>query len=556
MWRILSLVVLLSACSQDEDPGTAPSAENAQDIQSRPNILLVVADDLGYSDIGAFGSEILTPNLDELAAGGMSLTNFYSGPTCSVTRSMLMTGMDSHIAGLGNMAETVADNQMGQPGYEGHLSARVDTVAEILKSAGYHTYMAGKWHLGMHPDRSPRSRGFEQSFAMLYGAGSHFSDMAGGDAHRHPVLYRDNGLLIDELSDDFYSTTFYTDRIIEQIDSNVDDGRPFFAYLAYTAPHWPLQAPDSIIDKYRGAYDRGYDSVRQGRFAAQQKLGLFDSSIQAPQRPGYVKPWVDLSDQERAYHARNMEIYAAMVDYMDTGIGRVIDYLDKRDQLDNTIIVFISDNGAEHWDHSSAPPPIGEFAANFDNSAENSGREGSFVLYGSEWAHVSNTPFSRYKGTTYEGGIRSPAVISWPDKIASGQVSRAITHSSDWLPTFAELAGAGTQNVSGKSLVGLLTGSVEQVRDSNETVGMEIWGKRGIIANGYKLVSSGKPNELVDWELYNLQADPGEQIDLTQRQPEVFNSMLKHWNDYVANNNVILPEGPFTVRPVGEKPVE
>ncbi len=556
MWRILSLVVLLSACSQDEDPSTAPSAENAQDIQSRPNILLVVADDLGYSDIGAFGSEILTPNLDELAAGGMSLTNFYSGPTCSVTRSMLMTGMDSHIAGLGNMAETVADNQMGQPGYEGHLSARVDTVAEILKSAGYHTYMAGKWHLGMHPDRSPRSRGFEQSFAMLYGAGSHFSDMAGGDAHRHPVLYRDNGLLIDELSDDFYSTTFYTDRIIEQIDSNVDDGRPFFAYLAYTAPHWPLQAPDSIIDKYRGAYDRGYDSVRQGRFAAQQKLGLFDSSIQAPQRPGYVKPWADLSDQERTYHARNMEIYAAMVDYMDTGIGRVIDYLNKRDQLDNTIIVFISDNGAEHWDHNSAPPPIGEFAANFDNSAENSGREGSFVLYGSEWAHVSNTPFSRYKGTTYEGGIRSPAVISWPDKIASGQVSRAITHSSDWLPTFAELAGAGTQNVSGKSLVGLLTGSVEQVRDSNETVGMEIWGKRGIIANGYKLVSSGKPNELVDWELYNLQADPGEQIDLTQRQPEVFNSMLKHWNDYVANNNVILPEGPFTVRPVGEKPVE
>jgi arylsulfatase A-like enzyme len=556
MWRILSLVVLLSACSQDEDPGATPGAENAQDIQSRPNILLVVADDLGYSDIGAFGSEILTPNLDELAARGMLLTNFYSGPTCSVTRSMLMTGMDSHIAGLGNMAETVADNQMGQPGYEGHLSARVDTVAEILKSAGYHTYMAGKWHLGMHPDRSPRSRGFEQSFAMLYGAGSHFSDMAGGDAHRHPVLYRDNGLLIDELSDDFYSTTFYTDRIIEQIDSNVDDGRPFFAYLAYTAPHWPLQAPDSIIDKYRGAYDRGYDSVRQHRFAAQQKLGLFDSSIQAPQRPSYVKPWVDLSDQERTYHARNMEIYAAMVDYMDTGIGRVIDYLDKRDQLDNTIIVFISDNGAEHWDHSSAPPPIGEFAANFDNSAENSGREGSFVLYGSEWAHVSNTPFSRYKGTTYEGGIRSPAVISWPDKIVSGQVSRAITHSSDWLPTFAELAGAGTQNVSGKSLVGLLTGSVEQVRDSNETVGMEIWGKRGIIANGYKLVSSGKPNELVDWELYNLQADPGEQVDLAQRQPEVFNSMLKHWNDYVANNNVILPEGPFTVRPVGKKPVE
>ncbi len=554
MWRILLAVLLLSGCSQDLEHSN--ELTGSQETQSRPNVLLIVADDLGYSDIGPFGSEIATPTLDKLAAEGMLFTQFYSGPTCSVTRSMIMSGMDSHIAGLGNMAETVADNQMGQPGYEGHLSENVDTIAEVLNAVGYHTYMAGKWHLGMHPNQSPRSRGFDKSFAMLYGGGSHFSDMAGGDEHRHPLLYRDDGRLLNALPKDFYSTTFYTDRLIEQIDSNRDDRKPFFAYLAYTAPHWPLQAPDTVIDKYRGSYDVGYDMVRDRRFAEQQELGLFPSSIPAPKRPSYVKPWQQLSDDEQNFHARNMEIYAAMVDYMDMSIGRIVNYLEEIGQLDNSIIVFISDNGAEHWDLSSAPPPIGKFAANFDNSPENTGREGSFIFYGSEWAHVSNTPFSRYKGTTYEGGIRSPAIVYWPDKITQGQLSRAVTHSTDWFPTFAELAGAEIKNVSGKSLVGLLTGAVDRVRDDHEAVGFEVWRKRGIVANGFKLVSSGKPNQIVDWELFNMQTDPSEQSDLATKRPKIFNTMLQHWDDYVTNNNVILPEGPFTVRPVGEKPTE
>ncbi len=554
MWRILLAVLLLSGCSQDAEQSSA--SNDSHDTQSRPNILLIVADDLGYSDIGPFGSEISTPTLDKLAAEGMSFTQFYSGPTCSVTRAMIMSGMDSHIAGLGNMAETVADNQMGQPGYEGYLSNNVDTIAEVLNAAGYHTYMSGKWHLGMLPDQSPRNRGFDKSFALLYGGGSHFADMAGGDEHRHPLLYRDDGRLVKALPKDFYSTTFYTDRLIEQIDSGRHDNKPFFAYLAYTAPHWPLQAPDAVIDKYRGAYDIGYDAVRERRFAEQQKRGLFPSSIKAPTRPSYVKPWQQLSDDEQVFHARNMEIYAAMVDYMDASIGRILSYLREIGQLDNSIIVFISDNGAEHWDLSSAPPPIGKFAANFDNSPENTGREGSFVFYGSEWAHVSNTPFSRYKGTTYEGGIRSPAIVYWPDKIAQGQLSRAVTHSTDWFPTFAELAGAEIKNVSGKSLVALLTGAVDNVRTSSDAVGFEVWRKRGIVAHDFKLVSSGKPNEIVDWQLYNVNTDPSEQTDLAAAQPQMFSNLLRLWDEYVDDNNVILPEGPFTVRPVGEKPTE
>ncbi|MEH6517108.1 MAG: arylsulfatase [Halioglobus sp.] len=555
MWKIVFLVVLLGACSNHADsPG---KVVGALEKLSPPNILLIVADDLGYSDIGAFGGEISTPNLDKLASQGMRLSNFHTGPTCSVSRSMLMSGVDSHIAGLGNMAETVADNQLGRPGYEGYLNYRVDTLAEVLKSVGYHTYMSGKWHLGMQPEQSPSSRGFEQSFALLHGGGSHFSDMAGGDAHRTPLLYRDDGRLIREVPEDFYSTTFYTDRLLSQIGSNIDDDKPFFAYLAYTAPHWPLQAPEGVINKYQGQYDEGYDVIREGRFAAQQKLGLLSASTPGPPRPAHIRSWLELSDEDQRFHARNMEIYAAMVDYMDTSIGRVVEYLRQQGELDNTVIVFMSDNGAEQWDYKSAPPSVGKFAATFDNSPENRGREGSFVFYGPQWAHVSNTPFTRFKGATYEGGIRAPAIVHWPGKTEAGQISNALTYITDWYSTFAELAGADHAQASGKSLVPLFTGSVEQVRHGNESIGTELWGRKAVVGVQFKLVSSSKkPNGKASWELYNLRSDPSEQLDLAAQQPEVLAKMQQVWRDYVSNNNVILPEGPFTVRPPAEKPTE
>jgi len=555
MWRIVPLIILLAACNHDVE--SPVGAANTAPTNEQPNILMIVADDLGYSDIGAYGSEISTPNLDKLAGEGVLLNNFYTGPTCSVSRSMLLSGMDNHIAGLGNMAETVADNQLGQPGYEGHLNHRVDTIAEVLKSVGYHTYMSGKWHLGMQPEQSPTNRGFEQSFALLFGGGSHFADMAGGDAHRHPLLYRDNGRLVNALPAEFYSTTFYTDKVISQIDSDIGDGKPFFAYLAYTAPHWPLQAPEAYLDKYRGHYDVGYDTIRERRFAKQKKLGLFPATTPKPPRPQQVKPWDDLTAEEKRFHARNMEIYAAMVDYMDMSIGRVVDYLSEQGKLDNTIIVFISDNGAEKWDYSSAPPPIGKFANKFDNSPENRGRQGSFIFYGPEWAHVSNTPFTRYKGSTYEGAIRAPAIIYWPGKTPQGLVSSALTFITDWYSTFADLAGVGRSNSSGKSLVPLLKGADEQVRQNKETIGLEVWGKRGIIGQQFKLVSSSKkPHGKADWELYDLRNDPSEQLDIAAEEPEVLAAMQQEWDEYQSNNNVILPEGPFKVRPVGKKPTE
>ncbi|MEM8982135.1 MAG: arylsulfatase [Pseudomonadota bacterium] len=552
MWRISLLILLLSACSHD----SGQRGEDT-DLAKRPNILLIVADDLGYSDIGAFGSEIATPNLDNLAAQGLVLTNFYTGPTCSVSRAMLLSGADNHIAGLGNMAETVSDNQLGKPGYEGHLNDRVATIAETLKALGYRTYMAGKWHLGMAPEQSPFQRGFDQTFALLYGGASHFADMAGPDTHRNPAIYRENGRLVSELPAEFFSTSFYTDRIIEQIDSEADSTAPFFAYLSYTAPHWPLQAPDDYIDKYAGRYAVGYDTVREQRFAKQQTLKLLPADLGVSERPADIPAWAELTVEKRASHARNMEIYAAMVDHMDMSIGRVLDYLRARGSLDNTLIVFMSDNGADQWSLRNAPPAVGEFAATFDNSPSNLGREGSFVFYGPEWAHVSNTPFTRYKGTTYQGGIRSPAIVYWPERIQTGQMNDALAFITDWYPTFVEVAGGDAATTGGKSLAAVLDGSAQAVREPADYIGIEVWGKRSIVGQRYKMVSSPvRPHGQADWELYDLSVDPSETTDLATTEPDRLQDMQDAWNTYAATSNVILPEGPFKIRPVGDKPTE
>jgi arylsulfatase len=251
-----------------------------------------------------------------------------------------------------------------------------------------------------------------------------------------------------------------------------------------------------------------------------------------------------------------MQIYAAMVDYMDTSIGRVLDYLAKQNRLDNTIIVFMSDNGAEQWDYQNAPPPVGKFASTFDNSPENRGLEGSFIFYGPQWAHVSNTPFTRFKGSTYEGGVRSPAIVSWPGNIQEGLISSALTFVTDWYSTFAELAGANVSaKASGKSLVPLLTGSTDSVRQG-EAIGMELWGGRGVVKDHYKLVGSPKWQGDGTWELYDLESDPAEQINLKNDKPGVFAAMQEAWLEYASDNNVVLPEGPFTVRPPAQKPSE
>ena len=349
----------------------------------QPNIVLIVADDLGYTDPGFMGGEISTPNLDWLAKRSTLLTNFYVAPTCSPTRAMLLTGTDHHLAGIGSMAEAIAPNQQGQPGYEGYLNERVVTIGTLLQSADYHTYMTGKWHLGYSEDQSPRARGFDRSFAMLPGGGSHF-EMTTVPELPPNESYREDGEYLDEFPDNFYSSDFYTQRIIDYIDDQRGDGRPFFGYLAFTAPHWPLHVPEEYRDNYRGAYDESYGVWRRRRIERGKELGIIPESAQLPPSLSPEPSWDDLSTEGQRYAARKMELYASMVEIMDANIGRLVTFLDEGDLLSNTVVIFLSDNGAEGVPVEALMP--GEWLAGFDNSLTNIGSPSSLVGYGSRWA--------------------------------------------------------------------------------------------------------------------------------------------------------------------------
>jgi arylsulfatase len=346
----------------------------ASAADDRPNILLVVADDLGWTDLGSYGGEIATPNLDALAAEGIKFTDFHVSVSCSPTRSMLMSGNDNHIAGLGNMGELLTDNQRGQPGYEGHLNDRVATLAEVLREGGYHTYMAGKWHLGHTKGSLPFDRGFDTSFSMLNGGASHWDDMLGILPMDDPAKYSMNGELLDSLPADHYSSRSFADFLMDSIRENRGDGKPFLAYLAFQAVHDPVHVPEPWLSKYRGRYDDGYGALKARRWEKAREMGLVAENAELADRHPMIRPWDELSAEERAVEARGMEVYAGMLDAMDYDYGRVVDFLEDIGEYDNTIIVFFSDNGANPWysdDYPEAEKP--EFREQFDYSVDNIG---------------------------------------------------------------------------------------------------------------------------------------------------------------------------------------
>jgi len=572
MSRISPVLLLLSAlCAFGCSPGpngdpagpavpsppeniSAPITDSKPAI--RPNILLIVADDLGYTDLSSYGGEIPTPNIDALAAQGLQLTRFYTNMTCSPTRAMLLTGVDNHLAGLGNMAETIAPNQRGLPGYETYLNDQVISIAELLQTAGYNTFMTGKWHLGLEYDQSPKARGFDRSFALLFGAASHFDDMAGAGLDRPRALYREDGELLEALPQGFYSTDFYTDRMIRYIEQARQGRKPFLAYLAYTAPHWPLQAPDNYLQKYRGKYDEGYDIIRARRFDRLHESGLIPESAALPPRPAHIPPWEDLPEAEQQLRARHMEVYAAMVDNLDYNIGRMIGYLKDTGEFENTFIIFISDNGADAFTARVAPPIL-EFSEQFNNRLENIGRKNSYALYGPWWAHVGEAPFRLYKGTSAEGGIRVPAIISYPGSGQQNAINDHIMTVLDIFPTFVELAGVEhpgdrfsgkkLHQPSGRSLLPALSGENHRIHPAGHAFGIELWGKTALLMDNWKMLKMPPDQGTGSWELFNLEQDPGEQHDLARARPEKLEEMLSAWEEYAAANNVILPEGPFRI---------
>jgi arylsulfatase len=542
--------------------GTMPFAHAAE---TKPNILVIIADDMGYSDITCYGGEIPTPNLDALADRGIRGASFYVGPTCSPTRSMLLTGCDHHVAGFGNMDELAGPQQKGKPGYEGYLNNRVVPVAKVLRDAGYHTYWAGKSHMGYDPAHWPAAMGFERDFTLLQGGGSNWSDMTyPNPAHPH-LTFTLNGKKLDKLPDDHFSSEAYTGFIIKSNEEHKADGKPFFAYLSFQAVHSPFAAPDDWLAKFKGVYDKGYDAIRAERLERMKKLGIVGKDTVPSPRLPTIPAWDSLTPEQQKLSARRMEVYAAMLANMDYHIGRVIEHLKATGQLENTVVFFFSDNGAEPVELSALVETVFSeeakkwFFENFDTRPENWGRKGSAVDYGAAWAQTGSTPFRFYKAWTAEGGIRAPLIISGAGVKGAGAIKSAIMHVTDLVPTFLELAGVQHPSatdkklapLTGKSLAPLLTGKTESVRTDKDWIGEELFGNRMIRQGDWKLSyilkTAGGSGE---WELFNLKTDPGETTDLSKKEPEKTKAMLALWEKYVAQNGVILTgDGPFKPKP-------
>lgn len=529
----------------------------------RPNIVILIADDMGYGDIGAYGSEIKTPNVDKLASEGIQFTNFHVGATCSPTRTMMISGVDNHRAGLGNMLEIMADNQFGKPGYEGHLNNNVVSIATVLKDAGYHTYMAGKWHLGSTPETSPHARGFERSFALAESGADNWVEQPYAPLYKR-VHYFEDGKEASLPTENYFSSNFYTQKMIDYIESGRSDGKPFFVWLGYQAVHYPHQAPKEFIDKYDGVYDVGWELLREQRLKKQKELGIVSADVELDKKLAKagiddwkVPDWDALSDEEKRFNARRMQVYAGMADNMDHNIGKLMAYLDKIGEKDNTLVIFVADNGADPnllankpdfkpWYKQHYPYT---YIEDYKGDYSMMGQKGSYADYGPGWAAHANTPHSYFKTFSTEGGLRVPFIARMPGTIPAGQKTNTFAFVRDVYPTVLELAGVDMPGSTykgkkiyapdGTSALAVLTGKAKQVHPENEAIGYELSGSSAIFRGNYKLSMNPKPKGTGKWELYDIVADPSELNNLAEKHPDMVKELAQLYAQYEKDNGVV-----------------
>jgi arylsulfatase A-like enzyme len=524
-------------------------------ITAKPNILVILSDDMGYSDIGCFGSEIKTPNIDRLAANGVRFTQFYNTARSSPTRASLLTGLYPHQAGMGHLST----ENYKEPGYVDDLSSNAVTMAEVFKKAGYSTYMTGKWHLakdmvaGGNKSNWPLQRGFDRYFGTLNGSGS----------------YWDPGTLISNNTfvapgKGFYYTNAISDTAVKFIKQH-PSGKPFFFYVAYTAAHWPLHAPENEIAKYKNVYDKGWDAIREERFKRLKSLGIIDEKCILTERGVDIPEWKD--EPMKVWQVRRMEVYAAMIDVMDQGIGRIITALEQKGELENTVIFYLQDNGgcAEPQGSDKLTVPLTDaqkILKPFSYDAISSekrpvyARDGRFVrsgkgvmagdadtwiAYGEEWANVSNTPYRLYKQWVHEGGIASPLIVHWPKGITSkGVLSRQVSHLIDIMPTCLEIAGINyPEKFNNNSIIPMegisLVPAFNNKITNREFIMWEHSANRAIRMGDWKIVVKVKtqkkftPADENGWELYDLSKDPSETNNLSLKYPDKVKEMSAKW---------------------------
>ncbi|KAF2805914.1 alkaline phosphatase-like protein [Mytilinidion resinicola] len=561
----------------------------------RPNFLVILADDLGFSDIGCFGSEIHTPNIDkyqQLAKSGLRFTDFHAAAACSPSRAMLLTGTDHHIAGLGNLIEWTNISgqndpsgamstapQRGMPGYEGYLNERVVTLPEILRDGGYATMMAGKWHLGLTPERGPQNRGFEKSFAHLPACSNHYGyepqlEKEKGDqipafmTMSYIALHSEDGEYVKELPEGWYSSDGYGDKLLAYLrdwkEEQAKEERPFFAYLPFTAPHWPLQAPQQYIKKfkkYKGVYDSGPDALRLQRLQRLQRLkdlGLIAPDVEPhPVVAEETKSWAELSPTERAASSRAMEVFAAMVECIDANVGKVVSYLESIGELENTFVTLMSDNGAEGAAYEAYPivqsTMLGHLKKYYDNSLDNLRNGDSFIWYGPRWAQAATAPSRLYKAYTTEGGVRVPFLAKWPQGVLGkgrgGGVEGQFATIMDLAPTILEMAGLAhpaplykgreVVEMRGRSMQPFVSGAAPRIHPEDFVQGWETCGRAACRKGDWKIVFIPKPKGPERWQLYNLKKDPEEVHDLAEQEPERLEKLKGLWDQYVIETGVV-----------------
>lgn len=510
--------------------------EKKQSKQS--NILLIMADDMGYSDLGCYGGEINTPNLDRLASEGLRFTQFYNSARCCPTRASLLTGLSPHLAGMGGM---VGSKPTDSPNaYQGYLNEQCVTIAEVLRPAGYRNYMVGKWHVGEFQPVFPLDRGFDQYYGLISGAMNYWNINKGKRKQIHRQFVDGNSNINDQVSGGFYATSAYTQKAVSYLDdhfSNHQD-QPFFLYLAHQAPHWPLHAPDSMIAKYRGKYKDGWSKLRAARYQRMQALGLLTPQQALSPLDEETANWENLSPGQKDTMDLKMAIYAAMVDLMDQGIGQIIQTLEEKNELDNTLIVFLSDNGA-----SAEAGPLGQ---NFrPDLTGNIGSENSYQSYGSSWANASNTPYRKFKSYTFEGGFATPMIVRWGDHIQQpNSFSAAVGHITDLMPTFIDVSGASYPNtvneqpiypLEGKSLKAIFKGEKDQVRTAEEAIVWEHQGNKAVRMGKWKLV---KTKAIPGWKLFDLEKDRSELNDVAAQFPEVATTLAEQYKGWAQKVGV------------------
>ena len=523
---------------------------------ARPNIVVILADDVGLMDLGAYGGEANTPNIDALAQRGAVFIHHRASPLCSPSRAMLLTGMDNHLTGVATIPEVLPAEQKGKPGYTMALEPGVLTLADHLRASGYRTLMSGKWHLGEAANEMPDKHGFDRSFSLAASGADNWEDRSYMPFYKDAPWWEDG----EETSvpGDFYSSRFIIDTMLRYLDETAKGegaDKPFFAYLPFQAVHIPVQAPREFIDNYSGVYDAGWDDLRAKRHRIAQEMGLVPQGASLAALPPEYREWEDLSEDDKALYAARMEVHAGMLEAMDFHIGRLIDYLKQTGQYENTIFVVSSDNGPEPSRGDNNAILSGYHAiSGYDIGLETMGQAGHWGFIGTEWAVATATPGAWYKFYSTEGGVRVPLIMAGPGQEAARISSPAMI--ADIAPTLLEWASVDpvtkdAKPMTGRSLMPLISGEAESVYGADEVLAIEVSGNSALYKGDYKITRSVKPRGDGKWRLFNLASDPGETTDLSESEAELFAEMLGEWDAYTKRVGVLeMPEGYDSVQQI------